>query len=153
MKKWIPYVLIGLMALAIFLLRNCSNRKDPAPKPKTDNPKPPSDNPNRERGFDRRTGFLEYSKHAKCRMDCRKITQSEVEEIMKEGKINYRKSELKNSRCPTYALEGLTSDRQEVRIVFAQCNEKTVVVTVIDLETDFECHCPGDEDKYKNRNR
>jgi hypothetical protein len=26
------------------------------------------------------------------------------------------------------------------------------VVTVIDLETDFKCDCPGDDDKFKNRN-
>jgi len=152
MKKWLPYVLIGLMALAIILLRTFGNKNNPAPKPKPVKPVTVTENPGRERGFDRRTSFIEYSKHAKCRMDCRKISQAEVEEIMKEGSINYRKSDLKNTRCPTYALEGETSDRQDVRIVFAQCNEKTVVVTVIDLETDFECHCPGDDNKYKNRN-
>lgn len=152
MKKWLPFILIALMALAIFLIKTLGNKKPPTPKPRITDPKPGAENTNRERGFDRRTGYLEYSNHAKCRMDCRKISQSEVEEIMREGKINYRKSELKNSRCPTYALEGETSDTQDVRIVFAQCNDKTVVVTVIDLETDFECHCQGDDNKYKNKN-
>lgn len=71
---------------------------------------------------------------------------------MQEGKINYTKSNLQNTRCPRYALEGITKDDQRVRIIFAQCNEKTVVVTVIDLETDYQCNCPGDDDKYKNRN-
>jgi len=70
---------------------------------------------------------------------------------MRDGKINYNKSELKNARCPRYAVEGVTQDDQRVRIVFAQCNEKTVVVTVIDLETDYACECPGDDDKYQNR--
>lgn len=86
-------------------------------------------------------------------MDCRHITKAEVEDIMQAGKINYNKSDLKNARCPRYAVEGVTKDRQEVRIVFAQCNEKTVVVTVIDLETEYECHCPGDDEKYQNKNR
>lgn len=85
-------------------------------------------------------------------MQCRKISQKEVEEIMQEGKINYRKSDLKNGRCPRYAVEGVTGDRQRVRIVFAQCNKSTTVVTVIDLETDYACNCPGDDDNYKNRN-
>ncbi|MBK6938447.1 MAG: DUF4258 domain-containing protein [Chitinophagaceae bacterium] len=62
---------------------------------------------------------------------------------MRDGKINYNKSDLQNARCPRYAIEGNTKDNQEVRIVFAQCNEKTVVVTVIDLETDYKCDCPG----------
>ena len=145
MKKWAPLIIVLLLALAVFLVKTFS-------KSRQKDPKTPVAEPSRERGFDRRTSFLEYSKHAKCRMECREISTSEVEEIMKIGKVNYRKSDLKNARCPTYAIEGRTSDTQDVRIVFAQCNEKTVVVTVIDLDTDFECSCPGDDKKFKNRN-
>ncbi len=155
-KKWAPYILILLMLVAIVVIRQFRKTNDPAPKPKvtnTDKPTDPASNPTgRDRGFDRRTSYLEYSKHASCRMQCRKISKTEVEEIMREGKINYSKSDIQNARCPRYAVEGVTRDEQRVRIVFAQCNEKTVVVTVIDLETDFACDCPGDDDKYKNRN-
>lgn len=144
------------MAIAVIVIKNWKKSNEPAPKPKvtnTDKPKDPASNQtDRDRGFDRRTSYIEYSAHAKCRMQCRRISQAEVEDIMKNGKINYNKSDLQNARCPRYALEGITSDEQDVRIIFAQCNEKTVVVTVIDLETDFKCHCPGDDDKYKNRN-
>lgn len=144
------------MAVAIIVIKNCKNNNQPQPKPKVttnDNRKDPASNKtDRDKGFDRRTSFLEYSNHAKCRMQCRKISQSEVEEIMRDGKINYTKSDIQNARCPRYAVEGETSDNQRVRIVYAQCNESTTVVTVIDLETDFECHCPGDDDKYINRN-
>jgi len=104
---------------------------------------------NRNRGFDRRTSFLEYTKHARCRMDCREISETEVQDIMKNGAINYRKSNVNANPCPTYALEGNTQDGQHVRIVFAQCDQKTKVVTCIDLEKDWQCHCPGDDDKYK----
>jgi hypothetical protein len=85
-------------------------------------------------------------------MECRHISMEEVEEIMQDGKINYNKSDLQNTRCPRYAVEGNTSDDQHVRIVFAQCNESTTVVTVIDLDTEFKCSCPGDDNKYQNRN-
>ena len=155
-KKWVPYLLIALLAVALFVIKQYKSSKEPVPKPKvTDNdrPKDPASNPtDRDKGFDRRTSYLKYSNHAKCRMQCRKITQAEVEEIMREGKINYNKSDLDNARCPRYAVEGVTSDDQRVRIVYAQCNESTTVVTVIDLETDYQCNCPGDDDKYKNRN-
>ena len=86
-------------------------------------------------------------------MECRQITQKEIQEIMRNGEINYRKSEVKATPCPTYALEGVTSDDQKVRIVFAQCDTKTKVVTVIDLGRDWACDCPGDDAKYKNRTR
>lgn len=151
-----PYVLMLLMVIAIITIKQYNNNPEPSPKPKvtnTDKPKDPASNPtDRDKGFDRRTSYLDYSNHAKCRMQCRKISKAEVEEIMQEGKINYNKSDLQNARCPRYAVEGVTKDDQRVRIVFAQCNDKTVVVTVIDLETDFKCDCPGDDDKYKNRN-
>jgi len=154
-KKWVPYILIALMVIAIIVIKNIQGKNEPLPKPKvtTDKPKDPASNKtDRDKGFDRRTSYLEYSNHAKCRMQCRKISQAEVEEIMRDGKINYNKSDLQNARCPRYALEGITNDDQRVRIVYAQCNESTTVVTVIDLETDFKCSCPGDDDKYKNRN-
>jgi hypothetical protein len=153
-KKWAPYLLILLMVVAIIVIKLVKGKDGPSPKPKTTttNPQDPASNPtNRDKGFDRRISYLDYSNHAKCRMQCRKISRAEVEEIMRDGKINYSKSDLQNARCPRYAVEGVTQDDQRVRIVYAQCNEKTTVVTVIDLETDFECSCPGDDDKYKNR--
>ena len=154
-KKWAPYILIALLLFAVIFIKQYKKNNEPAPKPKTTTTKPkdPASNPtNRDKGFDRRTALLEYSNHAKCRMKCRKISQAEVEEIMRNGDINYNKSDLQNARCPRYAVEGETYDNQRVRIVYAQCNESTTVVTVIDLETDFKCSCPGDDNKYKNRN-
>lgn len=153
-KKWAPYILIAVLLIAVIVINQIRKNDEPAPKPKTTTTKPKdpaSNKTDRDKGFDRRISYLEYSNHAKCRMQCRKISQAEVEEIMRDGKINYHKSDLQNARCPRYAVEGVTKDDQRVRIVYAQCNESTTVVTVIDLETDFQCSCPGDDDKYKNK--
>jgi hypothetical protein len=156
MKKIAPLILILVLAAVLLVIRNCSSANQPGVRKKpTINDTRRRENEasvNRDLGFDRRIHFLEYSNHAKCRMQCRKITQAEVEEIMKEGKINYNKSDLKNARCPRYAVEGITRDHQRVRMIFAQCNTKTEVVTVIDLETEWSCDCPGDDKKYENRN-
>ncbi len=143
-RKWIPYIIIGVLLLILIAVKLLTG--DKANKPVKPSRKDPASAVNRNRGFDRRVSFLEYSEHARCRMGCRKISQAEVREIMQEGKINYNKSEIKNTRCPRYALEGITTDGQRVRIIFAQCNDKTVVVTVIDLETDYTCSCPGDDE-------
>ena len=101
----------------------------------------------RKRGFDRRLSTLEYTKHALCRMDCRKISESDIQDIMLSGEINYAKTDVNDTPCPTYALQGLTNDGQRIRVIFAQCESATKVVTCYDLEKDFECHCPGDEKK------
>ena len=101
----------------------------------------------RQRGFDRRISTLEYTQHARCRMDCRHISQNDINDIMRNGEINYAKTDVNDAPCPTYALQGLTNDGQRLRVIFAQCETKTKVVTCYDLEKDFECHCPGDEKK------
>jgi Domain of unknown function (DUF4258) len=83
---------------------------------------------------------IEYSRHARCRMDCREIDESEVREIWQKGVLNERKIE-KSSKGISYPLEGRTHDGQRVRIVFAPKEDKVVVVTVIDLENDPACAC------------
>jgi hypothetical protein len=155
MKKAAPLIIIIILAGLLFGIRQCKHEKITKPETNVtnnDNRVKPTGAVDRDKGFDRRISYIEYSNHAKCRMQCRKISQAEVEDIMQQGKINYNKSDLQNARCPRYAVEGITKDDQKVRIVFAQCNEKTEVVTVIDLETDWTCSCPGDDKKFDNRN-
>jgi hypothetical protein len=82
-----------------------------------------------------------YTRHAKCRMDCRNIDSTEVNEILLTGEVNYQKSDLRSSPDPKYALEGNTHDGQHVRIIFANSSRGPVVVTVIDLEKEWYCDC------------
>jgi len=91
--------------------------------------------------FDRNTTPIIYTKHARCRMDCRHIDETEIKEILQKGKINYAKSEPKDKPDPKYALEGVTHDGQEVRIVFAPSSKGMVVITVIDLKQEWQCAC------------
>jgi hypothetical protein len=156
MKKALPLLLLVIVAIALFFIKRCSHGSSPGSKNKSA-PGSTSAEINRDRGFDRRVSYLQYSNHARCRMECRHITQSEVEETMRDGNINYRKSDIQSrslsgARCPRYAVEDQTKDGQHVRIVFAQCDNYTEVVTVIDLDTEWTCDCPGDDDKYKNKN-
>lgn len=138
-KKILPFVLIVALALIVFVLRYCTSQ--PATTTRQRNGEA------RRRGFDRNATVVEYTAHARCRMNCREISTADVQEIMKGGKVNYRKSDVQDKPCPTYALEGYTSDREHLRVVFAQCSKKTRVVTCINIEEDFECHCPGDKKK------
>ena len=147
-RKAAPIILVFALAALVFIIRKCKDEPDT----KGSTTRKSTTSTNRDQGFDRRISYIEYSNHAKCRMGCRKISQAEVEEIMEAGKINYNKSDLNNARCPRYAVEGVTTDNQKVRIVFAQCNEKTQVVTVIDLDTEWSCNCPGDDKKFDNKN-
>lgn len=84
---------------------------------------------------------LVYTKHARCRMQCRYIDESEVEEIVAANEINMSKSELNDTPCPKYAYEGMSHDHQSLRIIIAKCETNWKVVTCIDLGNEFACNC------------
>ncbi len=84
---------------------------------------------------------LIYTKHARCRMDCRHITEKEIREILENGTINYSKSEPGAYPDPKYAMEGRTIEGQNLRVVFAPTERGLVVITCIELGVEWECHC------------
>lgn len=80
-------------------------------------------------------------------MDCRHISKEEISEIMENGAINFNRSNRKDQPCPTFALQGRTTSGEKIRVIFAQCFSETKVITCYNLEEDFACDCPGDENK------
>jgi len=149
MKKALPYILLIVLLLAAVLIRRCNN-----PANKTDNQKekkktedvrnptePKTDNGNTDLDvFRDPSADYYFTKHARCRMKCRHITQEEVKEIVQKAEVNYHKSELDAVQGPKYAMEGYTSvDRQHVRIIVAPKRRHLTIVTVIDLDEDWEC--------------
>ena len=149
LKKYLPYILLIAAALFLFFVKK-NQRGATSQKTKTEQTEdrvtvpavlPTDEKQDEVEGFNRNTENLIFSKHAKCRMDCRKIDESEIREILKNGQINYKKIQ-NDKRGKTYPVEGYTHDKQHVRIVFApKGDDALVVVTVIDLETEWKCDC------------
>jgi len=148
LKKYLPFIFLIAAALLLFYIKKNQRGESPQ-KPNIEQstekitiPVLTADSEEKDEveGFNRNTSNLIFSKHAKCRMDCRKIDESEVREILKNGTIN-RKKIQSDKRGMTYPVEGYTHDKQHVRIVFAPKDDALVVVTVIDLETDWKCDC------------
>jgi hypothetical protein len=84
---------------------------------------------------------LVFTKHARCRMDCRHITANEIREVLDEGNINYEKSEPHAQPDPKWALEGYTKEQQHLRIIIAPEAGKLVVITCIELGVEWRCDC------------
>lgn len=148
LKKYLPYIFLIAAALLLFYIKK--NQRGPAPvKPVTEQTDtritvpailPGDEQPKAIEGFNRSTNNIIFSKHAKCRMGCRNIDESEVREILKNGTVNEKKIQ-KDKRGMTYPVEGTTHDGQRVRIVFAPKDDGLVVVTVIDLGKEWSCDC------------
>ena len=87
---------------------------------------------------------LEYTKHGACRMKCRNITEAEIKQLLTNGKVNYDKSGVHDKPFPTYAIEGSTTEGQKLRIIIADCDTISRVVTAIDLKMENDtCDCPS----------
>ena len=147
LKKYLPYILLIAAALLLFFIKK-NQRGEKIQDTKTEQTDNritvpavlPGENAEEVEGFNRKTSNLIFSKHAKCRMQCRNIDESEIREILKTGIINHKKIQS-DKRGMTYPVEGFTHDRQHVRIVFAPKADALVVVTVIDLDTEWKCDC------------
>ncbi len=90
----------------------------------------------------RNTTDLVLTKHVRCRMDCRSVTLREIKEIIENGTVNDQKSGIGKKGDSTFAIEGISSDGQHLRVVVApEKNGRLVVITCIDLEKEWPCNC------------
>ena len=135
--KYLPVLLLAVILLLAWRW-NWRLKDKPAEQPATTSPA--SGSVDNIAGFDR-SARLEYTIHARCRMDCREVTEAEVREILEKGRVDLSKSNLHDKPCPTYALEGYSREGQHLRVIFAPCREVTRVVTCIDLDKKWECNC------------
>lgn len=140
-KKILPFILFAVLAVLAIFLRRCNNQASDRTTSKQSSSVNKTTQPDTRLKLDRNATDLYFTKHAKCRMQCRHISQQEVRDILLNGKVNYNKSDLNDPQGPTYAVEGITKDRQHVRIIFAPKQRHLSVVTVIDLDNDYECDC------------
>ena len=143
-KKYLPYIILLAAALLLWYIKTHQRGAIPA-KPNTNQVITTDNYPvvnsiKNDEPFNRHTDHLIYTKHARCRMECRHIDESEVKEVLEDGELNYNKIE-ESDKGKSYPLEGFTHDKQHVRIVFAPKKENLVVVTVIDLDNDWPCDC------------
>jgi len=84
--------------------------------------------------------------HAKERMNQRHITIDEIQQALRKGKLNDKKSEPKVKPFPKYVVTAHVRNKQpginrertkEIEIVLAAHEDETIVVTVIDKDTDW----------------
>jgi len=138
MKKWGPsLILLLIVGAVLYGIQYAGNSGDSntAQSYPGDQPSPG----NSDKSYSGKK--LIYTKHAKCRMDCRTIDRQEVAEVLSKGRINTRKSNPNDPRCPTKAIEHRTTTGQLIRAVVADCDDVAKLVTVIDLENHYQCSC------------
>jgi hypothetical protein len=131
-------IVIVLLIFLVSIVKVFKSQQNPIDKKQTKTTKVD------KRLKDFRNNEIELTEHAKCRMACRNISMAEIKEVLLEGKINYGKSTKNSKPCSKYALEDYANGKH-LRVVVGDCNHDAVIITVIDLDNQFKCDCPGDE--------
>jgi hypothetical protein len=134
LKKYAPYIVLLAAALLLFFLKQHQRGGDTTRQ----HTRVTTDAVDTKDNFNRFPDSIFYTKHARCRMDCRHISESEVKEILQQGKVNGKKIE-EDERGVKYPIDGRTKEDKMVRIVVAPKRNNIVVVTVIDLDKDWPC--------------
>ncbi|HQE11321.1 MAG TPA: DUF4258 domain-containing protein [Flavipsychrobacter sp.] len=137
LNKLAPLVIIIVLSIVLLIVRTCKNQA-----PSTVNVPSTTTITNETRGLNRNPSIINYSKHARCRMQCRKITEAEIKKVLREGTINYKKSSLQQAPCKKrYAVESIVN-KQHIRIIVAPCEDELTVITCIDTKEEWACDCP-----------
>ena len=147
LKKAFPFLLLVLMVLLAVTVKRCNNRQQLSDREKSrtirQDPQPAAPE---EVAADVLATFrnpetdLFFTKHARCRMKCRRISKEEVHEIVQQAAVNLKKSDPDAPGGARYALEGYTTaERQHVRVIVAPKQRHLTIITVIDLDTDWQC--------------
>ncbi len=142
-KKISLFIVIPILAIIVIFFERCNTTGVTPAQINTTSNAGTGANLTGSRGLTRNPARMHYSKHARCRMECRHITETEIAGILKSGTINYKKSELGGGDdChKKYAVEGYSHEQQHLRVIFAPCNNEITVVTCIELGKEWPCHC------------
>lgn len=144
-KKPSYIFLLLFFGMLVLSLENCKQPSDPSTKrsaPVLNSNGPEKQETVDESELNRHPEHIHFSKHAKCRMGCRHIDETEIKEILETGVINYQKSSLNGDPCRRkFAVEGPTKEGQRLRVIFAPCGNEMTVVTCIDLGVEWACDC------------
>lgn len=83
-----------------------------------------------------------YSRHAKCIMGCRNITEQNVMDILRNGDVNFDESNIRGTACPSYAIEGTLPGDKKIRVVVTAVDSIAKIETAIDLDFKRDsCYC------------
>lgn len=86
---------------------------------------------------------FKYSEHAKCILQCKGISEEEVQEVLKTGEVNFSESDTRGVPCPSYAIEG-TSHSKKLRVLVTvfERDSTAEITTAINMEAGQDtCKC------------
>ncbi len=85
---------------------------------------------------------LQYTPHSGASKPCRNITEADIKQVLKNGKVNYSMSDVRHKPYSSYAVEGLSALGRKLRIMIDDVDTISKVTFTIDLSSEKDtCDC------------
>ncbi|MCS7075010.1 MAG: hypothetical protein NZ108_11130 [Bacteroidia bacterium] len=89
---------------------------------------------------------------AACRMKCLKVTEEHTREVLREGKIDMKKSQPTQKPCPIYHVSDVTKDGQKMEFLVQSCKDYIRILSLNNPSKNANCDCK-DKDKDKSEKK
>lgn len=87
-------------------------------------------------------GTLTFSDKATCLMECENITKDAIDDLLENGDVNFGESDVRGGPCPSYVIEGETTDGRSLRLEFVKCDSIAELILASDINKKGDCNCP-----------
>jgi len=84
---------------------------------------------------------INYSPSSDCILKCANISKGNIQEILSNGDVNFKKSKTKGEIYPSYAVDGETKDGRSLRVFFLKRDSTYEVTGGVDLKDGRHCDC------------
>jgi hypothetical protein len=98
--------------------------------------------PKRKLTFNRNPSRIEYAQLALCRMACYHFSANDITEILKNGEVNFSKSDIHARPCPIFAIRGITKKGKILGLLVAQCGRIAKIKSCDNMTVMNQCDCP-----------
>lgn len=87
--------------------------------------------------------IVTLSHEGRCWAICLDVDAFELQEVLDLEDVNHGESSdlVSSGECPRVAFDGMTRDKQEIRVILTDCEEDPKIVEIIDLKEQKECDC------------
>jgi hypothetical protein len=82
-----------------------------------------------------------YSRTANCKMECLKVVEADIRDVLKTGDASYGKARDSAHTDPIYLVEGDTQKNKRIRLVITPKGSALFVITVIPFGERVDCDC------------
>lgn len=85
---------------------------------------------------------IEFLNDSSCKLQCRGITENEIKEVLKNGNVDYSRSNVHAKPFARYTVEGSSNNGKLICVLADDCDTITKIISAIEVNNKTDtCKC------------